>query len=62
MLPPHIPSSIPFLGHAITFGANPIHFLLEAKKKVSGVMKLAFIEISEVSIVVVPNMCILYML
>ena len=34
-LPPHIPSSIPYLGHAVEFGRNPIKFLLEARKKVN---------------------------
>lgn len=33
-LPPHIPSSIPFLGQAISFGQNPIEFLLAAYQKV----------------------------
>ena len=32
--PPCIPSSIPFLGHAVQFGRNPIQFLLKAYKKV----------------------------
>ena len=32
--PPHIPSSIPFLGHAVSFGRNPIQFLLKAQEKV----------------------------
>ena len=33
-LPPHIPSTIPFLGQAISFGASPIEFLLAAYQKV----------------------------
>lgn len=33
--PPYIPSSIPFLGHAIAFGKSPIEFLENAYKKVS---------------------------
>ena len=33
-LPPHIPSPIPYLGHAVEFGRNPIKFLLDARKKV----------------------------
>lgn len=32
--PPYIPSSIPFLGHAIAFGKSPIEFLEEAYEKV----------------------------
>ena len=34
-MPPHIPSSIPFLGQAISFGTSPIEFLLAAYEKVS---------------------------
>lgn len=33
--PPYIPSSIPFLGHAIAFGKSPIEFLENAYNKVS---------------------------
>lgn len=33
--PPYIPSSIPFLGHAIAFGKSPIEFLENAYDKVS---------------------------
>ena len=33
-LPPHIPSSIPFLGHAISFGQSPLEFLHVAYQKV----------------------------
>ena len=33
-LPPQIPSTIPFLGHAISFGAAPTEFLLAAYEKV----------------------------
>ena len=33
-LPPHIPSLIPYLGHAVEFGKNPIQFLIDARKKV----------------------------
>nr|XP_019957477.1 PREDICTED: lanosterol 14-alpha demethylase [Paralichthys olivaceus] len=32
--PPYIPSSIPFLGHAIAFGKSPIEFLEDAYEKV----------------------------
>uniref|UniRef100_A0A8C8MFR0 Lanosterol 14-alpha demethylase n=1 Tax=Oncorhynchus tshawytscha TaxID=74940 RepID=A0A8C8MFR0_ONCTS len=32
--PPYIPSSIPFLGHAIAFGKSPIEFLENAYEKV----------------------------
>jgi len=34
-LPPHIPSSIPYLGHAISFGQTPIEFLIAAYQRVS---------------------------
>ena len=33
-LPPHIPSTIPFLGQAISFGQDPVQFLLAAYDKV----------------------------
>ena len=33
-LPPHIPSSIPFLGHAVSFGQSPLEFLHVAYQKV----------------------------
>ena len=33
-LPPHVPSPVPYLGHAVEFGRNPIKFLLDARKKV----------------------------
>lgn len=33
--PPHIPSPVPFLGHAIQFGKSPIEFLLKAYKEVA---------------------------
>lgn len=32
--PPRIPSSIPFLGHAVAFGRSPIEFLEQAYEKV----------------------------
>lgn len=32
--PPHIPSPVPFLGHAIQFGKSPIEFLLKAYNEV----------------------------
>lgn len=34
-IPPHIPSTIPFLGHAVSFGTSPVEFLLAAYEKVS---------------------------
>ena len=34
-IPPHIPSPVPFLGHAVGFGRDPINFLIKAHKKVS---------------------------
>lgn len=33
-IPPHIPSTIPFLGQALSFGTSPIEFLLVAYEKV----------------------------
>lgn len=36
-LPPHIPSSLPFLGCAIEFGKSPIEFLLKAHAKYGSV-------------------------
>ena len=41
-LPPHIPSSIPYLGHAVEFGKNPIKFLIDARRKVSGIQYLIY--------------------
>jgi len=38
--PPYIPSSVPFLGHAIAFGKSPIEFLEQAYEKVSVDIKL----------------------
>ncbi|TNN21866.1 Lanosterol 14-alpha demethylase [Liparis tanakae] len=38
--PPYIPSSVPFLGHAIAFGKSPIEFLEQAYEKVSVEIKL----------------------
>ncbi len=32
--PPHVPSSIPFLGSAISYGIDPVKFLTDAQKKV----------------------------
>jgi len=34
-IPPHIPSTIPFLGHAVSFGKAPVEFLTAAYEKVS---------------------------
>jgi hypothetical protein len=33
--PPYIPSTIPFLGHAVSFGKTPVEFLLTAYDRVS---------------------------
>ena len=40
--PPHIPSTIPFLGHAVSFGTSPVEFLLAAYEKVSCYFKVFF--------------------
>ncbi|XP_076461932.1 lanosterol 14-alpha demethylase-like [Babylonia areolata] len=42
-LPPHIPSSIPFLGHAISFGQSPIEFLLAAHQKYGPVFSFTMV-------------------
>ncbi|KAK7109246.1 lanosterol 14-alpha demethylase-like [Littorina saxatilis] len=42
-LPPHIPSSIPFLGQAISFGQNPIEFLLAAYQKYGPVFSFTMV-------------------
>ncbi|XP_064647600.1 lanosterol 14-alpha demethylase-like [Lineus longissimus] len=42
-LPPVIPHTIPFLGHAITFGMAPIDFLMEAKKKYGPVFSFTMV-------------------
>ncbi|KAK7499446.1 hypothetical protein BaRGS_00009421 [Batillaria attramentaria] len=41
-LPPHIPSTIPFLGQAISFGQSPIEFLLAAYEKYGPVFRVAY--------------------
>ncbi len=43
-LPPHIPSTIPFLGHAVSFGQNPIEFLLAAYQKVTSLLNITNFE------------------
>lgn len=42
-LPPHVPSSIPFLGHAVTFGKNPIEFLMKAHQKYGNVFSFTMV-------------------
>lgn len=42
-LPPHIPSSIPFLGHAVSFGQNPVEFLLAASQKYGPVFSFTMV-------------------
>merc|ERR1719277_2197300 len=42
-LPPHIPHTIPFLGHAISFGENPIEFLLAAYEKYGPVFSFTMV-------------------
>lgn len=41
--PPYIPSSIPFLGHAITFGKSPIEFLENAYEKYGPVFSFTMV-------------------
>jgi len=42
-LPPHIPSTIPFLGQAISFGKSPIEFLLAAYEKYGPVFSFTMV-------------------
>lgn len=42
-VPPHIPSSIPFLGHAISFGQSPIEFLTLAYQKYGPVFSFTMV-------------------
>ncbi|KAG8138895.1 putative Lanosterol 14-alpha demethylase-like protein [Naja naja] len=41
--PPYIPSNIPFLGHAIAFGRNPIQFLDDAYEKYGPVFSFTMV-------------------
>ncbi|CAG5885697.1 unnamed protein product [Menidia menidia] len=41
--PPYIPSSIPFLGHAIAFGKSPIEFLEDAYEKYGPVFSFTMV-------------------
>ncbi|XP_040045111.1 lanosterol 14-alpha demethylase [Gasterosteus aculeatus] len=41
--PPYIPSSIPFLGHAIAFGRSPIEFLEQAYEKYGPVFSFTMV-------------------
>ncbi|XP_039593117.1 lanosterol 14-alpha demethylase isoform X2 [Polypterus senegalus] len=41
--PPYIPSSIPFLGHAIAFGRSPIEFLEKAYEKYGPVVSFTMV-------------------
>ncbi|GFN73745.1 lanosterol 14-alpha demethylase [Plakobranchus ocellatus] len=41
--PPHIPSSIPFLGQAVSFGSSPIEFLLAAYDKYGPVFSFTMV-------------------
>jgi sterol 14-demethylase len=41
--PPHIPSTIPFLGHAVSFGTSPIEFLLVAYEKYGPVFSFTMV-------------------
>uniref|UniRef100_H3A3U5 Lanosterol 14-alpha demethylase n=1 Tax=Latimeria chalumnae TaxID=7897 RepID=H3A3U5_LATCH len=41
--PPHIPSSIPFLGHALSFGRSPIQFLENAYEKYGPVFSFTMV-------------------
>ncbi|KAK2150111.1 hypothetical protein LSH36_423g02010 [Paralvinella palmiformis] len=42
-LPPHIPSSIPYLGHAISFGQTPIEFLIAAYQRYGPVFSFTMV-------------------
>ncbi|RUS69847.1 hypothetical protein EGW08_022392 [Elysia chlorotica] len=42
-IPPHIPSSIPFLGQAVSFGTSPIEFLLAAYEKYGPVFSFTMV-------------------
>lgn len=41
--PPHIPSNIPFLGHAVAFGKSPIEFLERAYEKYGPVVSFTMV-------------------
>ncbi|KAA0709892.1 Lanosterol 14-alpha demethylase [Triplophysa tibetana] len=41
--PPHIPSSVPFLGHAVAFGRSPIEFLEQAYEKYGPVVSFTMV-------------------
>lgn len=41
--PPHIPSSFPFLGHAVAFGRSPIEFLEQAYEKYGPVVSFTMV-------------------
>ncbi|XP_064402293.1 lanosterol 14-alpha demethylase-like isoform X2 [Halichondria panicea] len=41
--PPHISSCLPFLGHAVEFGKNPIEFLLSAREKYGNVFSFTMV-------------------
>ena len=41
--PPFIPSSIPFIGAAISFGKDPINFLLDAHSKYGNVFSFKMV-------------------
>lgn len=41
--PPHIPSTIPFLGHAVSFGKSPVEFLLAAYEKYGPVFSFTMV-------------------
>ncbi|XP_005103142.1 lanosterol 14-alpha demethylase [Aplysia californica] len=42
-IPPHIPSTIPFLGQAVSFGSSPIEFLLAAYEKYGPVFSFTMV-------------------
>ncbi|KAH9524513.1 hypothetical protein Btru_027063 [Bulinus truncatus] len=42
-IPPVIPSTIPFLGHAVSFGSSPIEFLLAAYEKYGPVFSFTMV-------------------
>lgn len=53
--PPILPVTIPFLGHIISFGINPLAFMQEAKKKLGGVYTICMLG-NRVTIIADPKL------
>lgn len=53
--PPILPVKIPFVGHVIAFGMNPLGFMLDAKKKLGGVYTICMLG-NRVTIVADPKL------